>query len=143
MSALERLEPLIGRWAVRMTFTPEYGIDPVSAEHELTWLLNGAFILHTSSAEDPRVPDGHAIIAPDGDRFAQHYFDSRGLVRHLAMDFDGTTWTSLREPEPPDFHQRSSVRLDPAGDTMSGSGEMLEDGAWRHDFDIVYARVSE
>lgn len=141
MSGIERLEPLIGRWAVTMTFTPEYGMDPVAAEHEYAWLFGGAFVLLTSTAEDPRVPSGHVVIAEDGDRFAQHYFDSRGVVRHLTMDFDGTTLKSLREPDPPDFHQRSTMRFDPGGDTMSGSGDMREDGAWRHDYDITYRRL--
>lgn len=139
--ALDRLEPLIGRWAVTMRFTPEYGMDDVEAEHEFAWLLGGAFVLLTSSAAHPDVPDGHVVITADGDRFAQHYFDSRGVVRHLAMDFDGATWSLLREPDPPDFHQRMTVRIEPGGDAMSGTGELVEDGAWRHDFDIAYTRL--
>lgn len=141
MSGLARLEPLIGRWAVTMRFNPKYEMDEVVAQHEFAYLLDGAFVLHTSTAEDPKVPSGHVVIAADGDAFAQHYFDSRGVVRYLAMEFDGTTWTLLREPDPPDFHQRMTVRLDPSGDTMAGTGELVEDGAWRHDFDITYTRI--
>lgn len=141
MSGIASLEPLIGRWAVTMNFTPKYGMDEVVAEHQFAWLLGGAFVLQTSTAEDPKVPSGHVVITADGDAFAQHYFDSRGVVRHLAMEFDGTTWSLLREPDPPDFYQRMTVRFDESGDYGSGTGEMVEDGAWRHDFDIAYTRI--
>lgn len=141
MSTIERLQPLIGRWETRMSFTPEYGMDEVVGSTEFAWLLGGAFVLQTSDGGDAKVPSGHVIIAEDGDDFEQHYFDSRGVVRFLKMTFDGTTLSLLREPDPPDFHQRMTVRFDQSGDMLSGNGDMLENGAWRHDFDITYTRL--
>ena len=135
---LEALEPFVGSWDVEMVFTERYGIPPVHARYDFSWILGGAFLLQASTADRP-APDGHALIGADGDGFVQHYFDSRGVVRRYEMSFADGVWRTWRTSQD-DFDQRMTLAFADDGMTMTGEGEMTEDGAWRHDFAITCTR---
>lgn len=137
---MKRLEPLIGEWTVTSS------LGDVRAVATFEWALGGAFVLQRSQIDLPEAPDALCVIAPAGDDFTQHYFDSRGVVRIYAMTFDGTTWTLERTaPDftPLDFSQRFTATFEDAGRTIRGAWEVSHDGTnWAKDFDLVYTRTS-
>ena len=144
---LRRLEPLLGEWRIE---APGFALAPELADNARTsfeWTLGGAFLLQRASTPVPEAPDLLAVIGPvaDGDGYAQHYFDSRGIARLYAMTFDGREWTLERHA--PDFsalpfHQRWLAMLSADGDTIHGRWENSPDGKdWQLDFELAYRRV--
>jgi hypothetical protein len=86
------------------------------------------------------------VIAPDGDGFRQHYFDSRGVVRLYAMTLQDGRWTLLREAadfSPLHFTQRYVGAFEDGGNTIRGRWETGQPGeAWQLDFELIYTRVA-
>jgi uncharacterized protein DUF1579 len=143
--ALERLEAFVGRWNIAAPNFPHGPEAEMNGSATFAWILDGAFLLETSTVSHPDAPDGYSIIAPDtdGDGYTQHYFDSRGVVRTYAMTFDGALWTLTREkPDfaPLDFKQRFTATLDDDGRTIRGGWEIDHGGGWERDFDLVYTK---
>jgi hypothetical protein len=139
--SIEQLRPLIGDWTAEVDIAE--GKGTVSFEYA----LDGAFVLQRSGVDHPDVPDTLAVIAPDGDAFLQHYFDSRGVVRLYAMTFDGRTLTFLREKadfSELGFRQRYVGELSEDGRTITGEWQTgdLDGGEWKKDFGLTYRRVS-
>ena len=130
---MKRLEPLIGEWTVTSS------LGDVRAVATFEWTLGGAFVLQRSQIDLPEAPDALCVIAPAGDDFTQHYFDSRGVVRIYAMTFDGTTWTLERDGE--DFAQRYVGEF--SGDRIEGRWEIKQPGEadFRLDFELSYDRA--
>ena len=130
---MKRLEPLIGEWKVQTS------LGDVRAVATFEWTLGGAFVLQRSQIDLPEAPDALCVIAPAGDDFTQHYFDSRGVVRIYAMTFDGTTWTLERDGE--DFAQRYVGEF--SGDRIEGRWEIKQPGEadFRLDFELSYDRA--
>jgi hypothetical protein len=138
------LEPFVGEWQMDvpgLTLPPEAGVARTTFE----WALGGAFLLQRSSIPLPAAPDSLSVIAPDGDGYTQHYFDSRGVVRVYAMSVDGREWRLERHTpdfSPLPFHQRWIGIFSNDGDTIHGRWETSPDGhAWELDFELVYRRV--
>jgi len=111
----------------------------VRAVATFEWTLGEAFVLQRSQIDLPEAPDALCVIAPAGDDFTQHYFDSRGVVRIYAMTFDGTTWTLERDGE--DFAQRYVGEF--SGDRIEGRWEIKQPGEadFRLDFELSYDRA--
>jgi len=130
---MKRLEPLIGEWTVTSS------LGDVRAVATFEWTLGEAFVLQRSQIDLPEAPDALCVIAPAGDDFTQHYFDSRGVVRIYAMTFDGTTWTLERDGE--DFAQRYVGEF--SGDRIEGRWEIKQPGEadFRLDFELSYDRT--
>jgi hypothetical protein len=126
------LDALLGEWTTEVTFP-----DGVHGTGRTTfeWVLGGAFLLQRATADVDGPPEGLMLIGVEGDAFVQHYFDSRGVVRRYAMTFGGGEWTLERDGE-----QRYLGRVE--GDTIRGAWEWFRDGAWQHDFELVYTRVT-
>jgi len=84
---LRRLEPLIGHWTMEARFP---GAEPTGPAGRITfeWLLDGQFLLQKTEFSAPGPPEGVSIVGPDreGAKFAQHYFDARGVTRLYATD---------------------------------------------------------
>ena len=145
---LARLEPFVGEWRIE---APAFALPPEvadAARMSFEWTLGGAFLLQRSSVPVPEAPDGLSVIGPDdGDAYTQHYFDSRGIARVYAMNFDGRDWTLERHtPDftPLPFHQRWVGTLSAEGDTIEGRWEASPDGRdWELDFELVYRRVAD
>jgi hypothetical protein len=135
---VDALEPLVGDWEVHLAFPPESDLDEIRGYTTFTWTLGGAFLMMTSSGEDPAVPRVVALIGTKGDGYLQYYFDSRGVVRQYDMTFSGGVWTLERDDA--DFAQSFRAELDEDGSEMRGTWRRTEKGAWIHDFDITYTR---
>jgi hypothetical protein len=151
--ALDELEPLIGRWnlAVAGEAFPD---DMPSVEEQLAagaatvsfeWMEGKEFVIQRWTAPDPG-PDGIAVIAadPEGDGYLQHYFDQRGVARLYEMTLESGTMKLSREEadlSPLDFSQRFTGTFSEDGNRVDGTWEITEDGAWKKDFDLVYART--
>lgn len=141
MASIRDLEPLIGDWSVTLTF-PDDAIPTMRGTTSFSWELDEQFVLQRSGADHAAAPTGMCVLAPHGDGFRQHYFDSRGVVRRYEMTFADGLWKLWRDVEPPDFSQAFEVRTSDDGATMTGWWRRVEAGSWLHDFDIVYTRAS-
>ena len=136
--AIRKLEPLLGEW----TF-PDLPTGRLTFE----WMPGERFLVQRWEVPIPEAPDGLAIIGPDpsGERFVQHYFDSRGVARLYQMTFDDGVWKLWRDSpdfSPLDFSQRYTGRLSDDGRTLEGTWEICHDGTtWERDFDLTYRRV--
>jgi hypothetical protein len=144
---LERLNPFVGEWDLEVSL-PSPGGDGIRARAVFEWALDGRFLVQRVEISIPEAPNSIAIIGPDprGDAYAQHYFDSRGVVRVYAMTFEDGVWTLLRDS--PDFSdlnfwQRYTGAFSADGNTIDGGWESShDDGAtWQRDFDLVYRRA--
>jgi hypothetical protein len=133
MSVMNNLEPFVGTWHVRSS------LGDVRATASFEWALGGAFLLQRQQIDLPQAPDALCVIGPDGDRYAQHYYDSRGVIRVYAMTFDGATWTLERDD--PDFAQRYVGEF--SGNLIEGRWEIKEPGEteFRLDFELSYERA--
>ena len=114
-------------------------LGDVRAVTTFEWTLGGAFLLQKSEIDLPEAPDALCVIAPDGEHFTQHYFDSRGVVRIYAMTFDGATWTLERDD--PDFAQRYVGEF--SGNRIEGRWEIKQpgDADFRLDFELSFERA--
>jgi hypothetical protein len=132
----ELLAPFVGEWTVSapMSDTPGHAI--------FQWTLDGAFLVQRTEIPQPDVPDSLIVYAFDdaAGRYAQHYFDSRGVVRRYEMSLENGVWELWRDG--PDFAQRWTATFSDDGNTISGAWSLSHDGtAWEHDFDLTYTRV--
>lgn len=137
-AAMELLAPFVGEWRLEA-----FG---GSGRSVFEWALDGRFLLQRIEVDHPDAPNSLSIIvpAPGGERYTQHYFDSRGVVRLYSMTFDDGVWTLLRESEdfsPLDFRQRYKGRFSSDGRTISGAWETARGEAWEKDFDLTYTRL--
>jgi hypothetical protein len=142
---LERLNPFVGEWDLEVSLPSSPGAH---ARTTFEWALDGRFLVQRAEITVPHVPDSLAIIGADprGEAFAQHYFDSRGVVRVYAMTFEDGVWTLTRtSPDFSDlsFWQRYTGTFSADGDTIDGQWEICHDegATWEKDFDLVYTRV--
>jgi hypothetical protein len=137
---IEELSPLLGEWNVEASIAPPGLVGTAVFE----WMLGGAYLLQRVDIPHPQAPDALCVIAPQGEVFMQHYFDSRGVTRLYVMTFDGTEWTLTRErPDfsPHDFSQRYTGRLTPDGQRIDGRWEMDRGGGYELDFELNYVRA--
>jgi hypothetical protein len=143
--ALAALTPLLGEWIVEARFSA--GVDVMAdgppATTTFAPILGGAFVLQRAEVPAvPAAPDVYALIEPRADgTFLEHYFDSRGVVRRYAMTFAGGVWTLERRRPEADFGQRFSGRVSDDGEVIEGAWQIECDGAFVHDFDLVYRRA--
>jgi len=142
-AALKRLDAFIGEWRVDASFP---GSPPGCSGFE--WALDGQYMVQRSEAPDP-APDSLAVVSvdPRTGAYAQHYFDSRGVVRVYAMTFNRGTWTLTRESpdfSPLDFNQRFIGKFARDVKTIKGAWETSKKrgSAWVKDFDLVFTRLA-
>jgi hypothetical protein len=143
---LERLEPFIGEWDLEVSLPSP---DEVTARATFEWALDGRFLLQRTEVSIPEAPNTLSIIGPDprGGAYAQHYFDTRGVVRVYDMTFEDGVWTLQRDS--PDFSdlsfwQRYRGTFNDDGTRIDGYWEASTDegATWEKDFDLVYLRVA-
>lgn len=147
---LAQLAPLIGTWRMDVEFAGGKQGPPGDggARTVFEYGPGSAFLIQRWEVPHAAAPDGIAIITadPHGSEFAQHYFDSRGVVRLYEMTFADGVWTLERTKadfSPLDFTQRWEGELSAGGQTLCGrwlSG--TADGGWSHDFALTYTRLA-
>ena len=140
---MKELDVLVGTWSLHPVFPHAMVVPEGGATTTFSWILDGAFLLQTTTIEHPDAPDAHLLYAPRAGGYLQHYFDSRGVVRLYEMTFDGTTWELLRTAadfSPLDFGQRFRATVSP--DVIEGAWESAPaPGVWEHDFSLTYRRL--
>ena len=144
--SIEELAPFVGTWRLETDLPVPEGVD-VTATSEFAWLLDGAFLLQTSEVSIPGAPNTHSVIAVsvEGDRYTQHYFDSRGVVRIYEMAFDGSLWRLVRDkPDftPLEFKQRFIGTFEDSGQTIRGRWEIDHGSGWELDFHLDYRKIT-
>ncbi|WP_028060892.1 DUF1579 family protein [Candidatus Solirubrobacter pratensis] len=133
----EELAPFVGEWTVTVPFSDAPG------RTTFEWTLDGAFLIQRTDVPHPEAPNSLIVYAFDADagRYAQHYFDSRGVVRRYEMSLENGVWKLWRDH--PGFSQRWAASFSDDGRTISGAWSKSFDGStWEHDFDLTYTRVS-
>jgi uncharacterized protein DUF1579 len=145
--ALERLAALIGEWKLEPQFSFPVP-DDVEGRVSFEWMSGRQFLVERWEVSLPEAPDGIAIIGSDqrGERYLQHYFDSRGVARVYQMGLTDGVWTLTRTApdfSPLEFSQRFSGRFSDDGSTIAGTWEIAHDHTtWEKDFDLTYRRLS-
>jgi hypothetical protein len=137
-AALGPLGFLIGQWRTTGTHPLMPG-QTLTGRTSFAWHEGGAFILMRSQVDDPRFPDGVAIIGSDdvAGAFAMTYFDERGVSRLMEITVGERTLTWRRET--PEFSQ--SLTITAEGDTLVSKGRMSERGGpWTDDLSQVFER---
>lgn len=134
---LTALEPLIGSWTTTVVLPPGGG-EPVRGRTTFAWLERGGYVVQRASMEDPRFPTGVMVLGPsyDGDGFAQHYFDSRGVARIYELTLADGVLRLARDH--PGFSQRFTGQV--SDGRIEGAWEKDEGAGWVHDFDLTYVR---
>jgi hypothetical protein len=139
-AALERLEPLLGRWL--LTLSGAWFLDSLETEIHgsatIEWLGDAFVVMNAELDGDPTwdLVLGHSD--PEN-VYRALYHDARGTARVFAMSFTPSEWTLHRED--PDFHQRFVARVE--ADRVVGHWDASDDRGetWRKDFDLVFARA--
>ena len=137
-SELELLGALVGTWATEggHPLLP----DPIHGRAVFEWLAGERFLVWRSHYEHPDVPDALAVIGDIDGRLAMQYFDSRGVHRVYSVAMSPTTWRFWRDD--PDFCQRFTGTFGDGGDTITGRGELSQDGTtWDEDLSLTYRRL--
>lgn len=146
---IAQLEPLTGTWRMDVEF-PDGRQGPPGDTGARTVFEYGpdqGFLIQRWQVPHPAAPDGIAIITANasGEGFAQHYFDSRGVVRVYQMTFTDRDWTLERTTgdfSPLDFAQRWEAEFSADRHTIRGRWlHRAGDGNWEHDFALTYARL--
>ena len=139
--ALEPFRPLIGNWNT----TGTHGAVPNIILHghvSFEWLEGGAFLMMRSEIDDPRFPQGIAILGSD-DSEGEYYmltFDERGVSRKHEVSLHEKIWKWWRNA--PGFSQRYEAIISEDGNTIIGKGELSKDGVtWEKDLDLTYTRA--
>lgn len=144
---IERLEAFIGEWSVEAAF-PDAPPTDMRGRAVFEWTLGGQFLVERSEVPHPDAPDGLAIMGVDqsGEKYVQHYFDSRGVARIYEMSFDEGVWKLWRTSAdftPLEFSQRFTGTFSDDGKTIDGRWEICHDGsAWELDFDLTYTKIT-
>ena len=136
--ALQPLAFLIGEWATTGTHPLVPG-KTLSGRTSFAWHEGGAFLIMRSEVDEPRFPDGVAIIGSDGSgRFAMSYFDERGVSRLFEVMVGERTVTWRRDD--PELAQSVTITAK-GGDELASEGRMSEHGGpWSDDLSQVFKR---
>ena len=136
--ALQPLAFLIGEWATTGTH-PMVPDQTLRGRTSFAWHEGGAFLIMRSEVDEPRFPDGVAIIGSDGSgRLMMSYVDERGVSRLLEVTAskESVTWRH----DDPEFAQ--SVTITARGsDELVSEGRMSEKGGpWSDDLSQRFER---
>ncbi|MEU7145031.1 hypothetical protein ABZ942_36700 [Nocardia sp. NPDC046473] len=147
-TALERLEPLVGRWEAEAFFEAGFfgpgtpALTDRSGRTTFEWMKTKRLLVERSTVDNPMAPDSIVIIEPGRDgEFVRHYYDSRGVSRTYRMSLDQSALRMWRME--PGFSQRYSGTFSADGNQITGAWEKSADGTtWEHDFNLSYFRIA-
>ncbi|MFI6214028.1 hypothetical protein ACIBCD_18720 [Nocardia brasiliensis] len=148
-TALDRLEPLVGRWQVEASFAAGFfgpgtpAVKDRSGTTTFEWMKTKQFLVERSVIDNPMAPDAIVIIGLDRDgSFVRHHYDSRGVSRTYQLRLEAGVLHMWRME--PGFSQRYSGTFSADGNQITGAWEKSADGvAWEHDFDLTYFRIDD
>jgi hypothetical protein len=138
--ALKALGFLIGEWQTTGSH-PEVPGKTLYGRTSFAWHEGGAFLIMRTEIDEPRFPNGLAIIGSDNvaGNFAMIYFDQRGISRIFDLTVGDRTLTWRRDD--PEFSQSTTITADHGNDTLVSNGRMSKKrGAWVADLSQVYKR---
>ena len=108
------------------------------------WLDGQRFVIWRSHYDHPQIPDAITIIGVTDGQLSMHYFDQRGVYRVYAASLDQAEWRYWRDAAAPDFSQRFTGTFSDDGNTITGRGQLSQDGStWEDDLALNYQRVAE
>lgn len=139
--ALRPLEFLIGEWRTAGTHPLVPG-KTLPGRTAFCWHEDGAFLIMRSQVDEPRFPDGLAIIGSDDSTgaFTMIYFDERGTSRLFDVSVGERTLTWRRDN--PELSQTMTITAGDGGDRLIGEGRMSQGGGpWGDDLSQVYTRT--
>jgi hypothetical protein len=142
-SALRKLDPLIGEWALQAS-SPGGEPWPGGGRSTFEWHPSGAHVVQRTVVELPEAPDSICIIGCDAANgtYFQLYSDERGVSRVYNMSIGDGEWKLWRTGQP--FAQRFTATCSADGNTMLGRWEKSQDGGdYVTDFDLTYRRSPE
>jgi hypothetical protein len=135
-------EPFLGEWKT----TGSHGMIPDVVLHgraSIDRIAPGGFLrVRSSIREDVGIPAGVELIGRDGDsgRTVMLHHDERGVNRIYDASLEDGVLKWWRDGA--DFSQRYTLTLSDDGRTMTGRGEISQDGStWEQDLDLTYTRV--
>ena len=133
---LQRLgDRLVGDWAIHGTHVELPGVG-LTGTASFEWMPGRLVLLHWTRCDDPRIPDGLAIL---GAGEHMHYVDERGVYRRFELTVTEAGWTAERPKGDEQFAQRMSYRFE--GDVLEGRAERADDGVtWKPDLALTYRR---
>ena len=142
--SVEPLSVLAGEWTHEMTHQALPG-TVLRGTSTFELLEGGKFLILREQVDHPEFPGSSLAVIGGPDELRMHYFDSRGVARLLEGSIDGPVWTFVRnKPDfsPLEFHQRLTWTLSEDGRSISGLGEISQDGTqWEDDIHITYRRI--
>lgn len=123
---LRPFEALIGEWETESTHRLMQG-TLIRGRTTYEWLEGRQFLIQHAVTDHPDIPDAICVIgAMEGEEdLSMQYFDSRGVHRVIAIEFDGTELTTERDA--PGFAQRSTATLSDDGSTLAGVSQLNKD----------------
>lgn len=137
---LKFFERIIGQWRTTGTHPAMPGVT-LHGRVSFAWQDGGAFLVWRSEVDDPRFPDGIAIIGSDdaaGTLFIS-YFDERGVSRKYDVTLGEHGFAMQRMA--PKFSQRMTFTIEPGGARIASKGEMSREGAaWEPDLSQAFER---
>lgn len=139
---LKFFERIVGEWATTGTH-PALPGEIVHGRVSFAWQDGGAFLIWRSEVDDPRFPQGVAIVGSDdaaGTLFIS-YFDERQVSRKYDVTLRDNGFAMERMD--PAFSQRMTFTIEAGGQRMVSKGEMSRDGgAWEADLSQTFERVT-
>jgi hypothetical protein len=150
-SPLERLERLIGAWAMDITLA---GQTVVRGRAEFSWFEGRAFVVQhvtaepflTTTPEQWRTNSPFPIVTVIGlddssGLLSYLYTDGRGVRRIYRMTLEDDVW-EISGQAGPRFFQRFRGTFSRDGRTLTAYWERSENNkSWLRDFDVRYTKV--
>jgi hypothetical protein len=139
--ALNVLGQLVGEWKSVGTH-PQLPGTVLLGSASFDWIEGGAFLRWYSQVDQQGVPASIAIFGSDEatGKLFMLYFDERKVSRKYEVSLDNNVLTWWRNA--PGFSQRYSWTITDDGNTITGKGELCEDGnTWKKDLDQTYTRI--
>lgn len=138
--SLGQLEFLIGDWETTGSHPMVPGKE-LRGRTSFAWHQGGAFLIMRSQVNEPKFPDGVAIIGSDdaAGTFAMIYFDERGTSRIMEVLVNDGTVTWRRD----DAAFAQCLTITTSGDRLVSQGRMSRDGGpWEDDLSQTFVRIS-
>lgn len=112
----------------------------LSGRTSFDWHESGAFLIMRNEIDDPRFPDGVAIIGSDdgAGTFAMSYFDERAVSRlfKVTVGEGGVGWRR----DDAEFAQSVVIEAQGEGRLVSTGRMSVKGGPWTDDLSQVFER---